>query len=76
VVHVGLLLFREACQGLGYGRETVGALEHAVAARGFTALRASVGDENTGAAAFWERMGFEPAGRLPGDVTVWEKKLG
>jgi ribosomal protein S18 acetylase RimI-like enzyme len=76
VVHVGLLLFREACQGLGYGRETVGALEHAVARGGFSAIRASVGDENEGAAAFWERMGFESAGRLRDGVTVYEKRVG
>jgi ribosomal protein S18 acetylase RimI-like enzyme len=75
VVHVGLLLFREACQGLGYGRETIGSLEHAAARAGFTALRCSVGDESPDATAFWERLGFEPAGRLDDGVTVYEKRV-
>lgn len=74
--HVGLLLFREACQGLGYGRETVDALERALGAAGFEALRLSVGDENPGARAFWERLGFAEVGRLGRGVTVLEKLLG
>lgn len=73
--HVVLLLFRESCQGLGYGRETTAALELALAARGYRALRLSVVDENLGAHAFWERMGFAPVGRLDGGVTVYEKVL-
>jgi ribosomal protein S18 acetylase RimI-like enzyme len=76
VIHVGLLVFREACQGLGYGRETVVALEHAAVQGGYTALRASVGDESPAAAAFWERLGFEAAGRLEDGVTVYEKRVG
>ncbi len=74
--HVGLLLFREACQGLGYGQETVASLEHALARAGFTTLRCSVGDENPGARAFWERVGFETVGRLETGVTILEKRLG
>jgi diamine N-acetyltransferase len=73
--HVGLLLFREACQGLGYGKETVASLEHALVRAGFTTLRCSVGDENPGARAFWERLGFEEVGRLEGGVSVLERRL-
>jgi len=75
VAQVVLLLFREACQGLGYGRETAQVLEAALAARGFRALRLAVVDENTGARAFWERVGYAPVGRLDGGVTVFEKPL-
>lgn len=72
VAHVGLLLLREAVQGRGLGREVVEALARALAASEFTALRASVGDENPGARAFWERLGFEPVGRIDQGVTVFE----
>ncbi len=74
--HVALLLFRESCQGLGYGKETVAALEHALARAGFTTLRCSVGDENPGALAFWERLGFAEVGRLERGVTVLERRIG
>jgi len=74
--HVGLLLFRESCQGIGHGGETVGALVHALAAAGYRAVRASVGDENPEARAFWEHQGFAEAGRLEGGVTVLERVLG
>ncbi len=73
--HIGLLLFREACQGLGYGKETNAALEHALEQAGFTTLRLSVGDENPGARAFWERLAFAEVGRLDRGVTVYEKDL-
>lgn len=75
VAHIGLLLFRESCQGIGYGEETVAALEHALRRAGFGALRASVGDENPGAQAFWERIGFAEIGRLDGGVAVYERAL-
>lgn len=74
--HVGLLLFREAAQGLGYGTETVATLEHALARAGFDTLRCSVGDENPAARAFWERLGFGEVGRLDRGVAVFEKRLG
>ena len=73
--HVGLLLFREACQGLGYGKETTAALEHALVRAGYSILRLSVGDENPGARAFWERLGFAEVGRLDRGVSVYEKRL-
>jgi RimJ/RimL family protein N-acetyltransferase len=73
--HIGLLLFREAAQGLGYGKETVGALEHDLARAGYGTLRCSVGDENPGAKAFWERLGFAEIGRLDRGITVFEKPL-
>jgi RimJ/RimL family protein N-acetyltransferase len=73
--HVGLLLFRESCQGIGYGGETVAALAHALAEAGFRAVHASVGDENPEARAFWEHAGFGEAGRLAGGVTVLERLL-
>jgi RimJ/RimL family protein N-acetyltransferase len=74
-VQIGLLLFREAAQGLGYGRETCAALEAALSAAGYRALRLSVVDENPDAKAFWERLGFWVAGRLDRNVTVYEKTL-
>ena len=75
VAHVGLLLLREAVQGLGLGREVVEGLARALARAGFAALRLSVGDENPGARAFWEGMGAEPVGRLDRGVTVYELRL-
>ena len=75
VAQVGLLLFREACQGLGYGSETTRALEAALAALGYRALRLSVVDENVDAAAFWARLEFAEIGRLDRGVTVYEKVL-
>jgi ribosomal protein S18 acetylase RimI-like enzyme len=76
VAHIALLLFREACQGLGYGKETTAALEQALSRAGYHTLRLSVGDENPEAKAFWERIGFAEVGRLDRGVTVYEKKLG
>jgi ribosomal protein S18 acetylase RimI-like enzyme len=76
VAHVALLLFRESCQGLGYGKETTAALEEALVRAGYHALRLSVGDENPEAKAFWERIGFATVGRLDRGVSVYEKKLG
>jgi RimJ/RimL family protein N-acetyltransferase len=75
-VQIGLLLFREAAQGLGYGRETCTALETALGNAGYRALRLSVVDENPEAKAFWERLGFWVAGRLDRGVTVYEKPIG
>jgi ribosomal protein S18 acetylase RimI-like enzyme len=75
VVHVALLLFRESCQGLGYGRETTAALEDAVRRAGYAAVRLSVGDENPEARSFWQRIGFAEVGRLDRGVTVYEKRL-
>jgi len=72
---VALLLFRERCQGLGYGRETTAALEETLAARGVRALRLSVVAENAGAHAFWSRLGFAAVGELDRGVTVYEKVL-
>jgi ribosomal protein S18 acetylase RimI-like enzyme len=73
---IGLLLFRESCQGLGYGKETTAAVEAALARAGYSALRLSVVDENTDAKMFWERLGFAIVGRLDRGVTVYEKVLG
>ncbi|HZZ85713.1 MAG TPA: GNAT family N-acetyltransferase [Anaeromyxobacteraceae bacterium] len=74
--HIGLLLFRESCQGLGYGKETNAAVEDALAGAGFDTLRLSVVDENADAKAFWERLGFAEVGRLDRGVTVYEKRIG
>jgi RimJ/RimL family protein N-acetyltransferase len=74
--HIGLLLFREACQGLGYGQETTAAVEATLARSGYRALRLSVVDENVEAKVFWERIGFAEVGRLDRGVTVYEKVLG
>ncbi len=72
---IGLLLFREACQGLGYGKETTAAVEAALARAGYRALRLSVVDENVEAKLFWERLSFAIVGRLDRGVTVYEKVL-
>jgi ribosomal protein S18 acetylase RimI-like enzyme len=72
---IGLLLFREACQGLGYGKETTAAVEAALSRLGYRALRLSVVDENVEAKLFWERLGFAIVGRLDRGVTVYEKTL-
>jgi RimJ/RimL family protein N-acetyltransferase len=74
--HIGLLLFREAFQGLGYGRETTAAVEEALARSGYQTLRLSVVDENVEAKLFWQRIGFAEVGRLDRGVTVYEKVLG
>ena len=74
--HVGLLLFRESCQGIGYGGETVATLVHALSEAGYHAVRATVGDENPEARDFWEHEGFAEVGRLEGGVTVLERILG
>jgi ribosomal protein S18 acetylase RimI-like enzyme len=74
--HIGLLLFRESCQGLGYGKETTTALEAELRRAGCRALRLSVTDENVEAKLFWERLGFAIVGRLDRGVTVYEKLLG
>ena len=76
IAHVALLLFRESCQGLGYGKETTAALEDALVRCGYRTLRLSVGDENPEARAFWERIGFAEVGRLDRGVAVFEKALG
>ena len=73
--HIGLLLFRESCQGMGYGKETAAAVEAALARAGYRALRLSVTDENHDAHAFWARVGFAEVGRLDRGVTVYEKSL-
>ncbi len=74
--HVGLLLLAERHQGQGLGAEATLALERSLAEAGYGLLRLAVGDENPGAHAFWERLGFAPVGRLDGGVTVYEKPLG
>ena len=76
VAHIALLLFRESCQGLGYGRETVSALEHALGRAEFGAVRLSVGDENPDAKAFWRHLGYAEVARLDRGVTLYEKRLG
>jgi RimJ/RimL family protein N-acetyltransferase len=73
--HIGLLLVRQACQGMGFGKEATAALESALRRCGYRTLRLSVGDENPGARAFWEHIGFAEAGRLDRGVTVYEKPL-
>jgi len=73
--HIGLLLLRDAWQGMGYGREVASALERSLGRAGFRALRLAVTDENVGARLFWERIGFAEVGRLDGGVTLYEKPL-
>ena len=75
VAHIGLLLFRQSCQGMGYGKETTAAVEAGLVRSGYRALRLSVTDENDDAHAFWTRLGFAAVGRLERGVTVYEKSL-
>lgn len=48
-----------ATQGSGFGRSLVQELERRFVARGITELRLEVWSDNTGAAAFWDSMGWE-----------------
>ncbi|MGA8890741.1 MAG: GNAT family N-acetyltransferase [Anaeromyxobacteraceae bacterium] len=73
--HVRLLLLRESLHGRGLGREAAHGLEVALRSDGFQALRLSVTGENTGARAFWERIGFAPVERLAAGDTLHEKIL-
>lgn len=73
---MGVLALRPEARGRGLWWELVEALADALRAEGFGALRASVGDENPAARAFWERVGFAEAGRIAGGVTVLERAIG
>jgi len=72
---IGLLLFREDCQGQGYGTETTTALEAALKGAGYRALRVAVLDGNEEATLFWECLAFFSVGRLDHVATVYEKVL-
>jgi ribosomal protein S18 acetylase RimI-like enzyme len=76
VAHVGVLALRPEARGRGLGGALVEALTAALRAEGLSALRASVGDENPAARAFWERAGFGEVGRLEGGVCVLERAIG
>ncbi len=76
VAHVGVLALRPEARGRGLGGDLVEALCSALQAEGFGALRASVGDENPGARAFWESVGFAEVGRIEGGVRVMERVIG
>ena len=75
IAHVSLLLFRESCQGLGYGKEICAALEDALVRCGYRTVRAAVGDENPEARAFWERIGYAEVGRLDRGVAILERPI-
>lgn len=75
VAHVGVLALRPEARGHGLGRELVDALAASLRDEGFAALRASVGDENPDARAFWEQVGFGEVGRLDDGVSVLERTL-
>jgi ribosomal protein S18 acetylase RimI-like enzyme len=75
IAHVSLLLFRESCQGLGYGKEISAAVEDALVRCGYRTVRAAVGDENPEARAFWERIGYGEVGRLERGVAILEKTI-
>ncbi|MBT0993654.1 GNAT family N-acetyltransferase [Cellulomonas sp. DKR-3] len=46
-------------QGQGWGRRLIGTLAEALRARGVTGVHLGVDDRNTGAQAFYARLGFE-----------------
>jgi RimJ/RimL family protein N-acetyltransferase len=72
---IGLLLFREADQGMGYGTEAVLSLEAALLGLRYRALRIAVLDTNDTAGLFWEGLDFFPVGRLDRAATIYEKVL-
>ncbi|QAY75087.1 N-acetyltransferase [Agromyces protaetiae] len=54
-LHIDLL---PELQGLGFGRKLIDTMRAALAARGVPALHLGVDPRNTGARAFYERLGF------------------
>jgi ribosomal protein S18 acetylase RimI-like enzyme len=73
--HVVLLLIRESLQGMGLGAELLRAAEARLAETGRGLVTLAVGDENPGARAFWERMGYGAAARVDRGLTLLEKRL-
>jgi len=81
---VGLLLFDERWQGLGYGRRSIEWLERrALEHEGVTRIRLGVVARNTGALGFWASMGYVETGEVKpwsegtveSEVVVFEKAL-
>ncbi|SDE69831.1 Ribosomal protein S18 acetylase RimI [Auraticoccus monumenti] len=58
-----MLAVHEAWQSLGVGTRLVRALEQAAAQHGRTSVQLSVEDDNPGAAALYERLGYREVGR-------------
>lgn len=56
-LHIDLL---PELQGQGWGRRLIDTLADALRARGVTGLHLATGTENTGAVAFYTRLGFTP----------------
>lgn len=63
--HLHIDLLPEA-QGHGWGRRLIDTLIGALQAGGVTGLHLVASDANTGALAFYERLGFEPLESHPG----------
>ena len=62
-LHIDLL---PELQGQGWGRRLIDTLSEALRARGVTGLHLATGTENTGAIAFYTRIGFAPLASHPG----------
>lgn len=58
-------------QGLGIGSALVGAAERRITARGVNTARVGVEDDNPGARALYERLGYTDSGRRPAS---WESE--
>lgn len=64
--HLHIDLLPEA-QGAGWGRALMGELLLALRAAGVPGVQLGVGDDNTGAQAFYRRLGFAPLPSTPDD---------
>jgi GNAT superfamily N-acetyltransferase len=64
--HLHIDLLPEA-QGAGWGRALIDELLRALRAAGVPGVQLGVGEDNTGAQAFYRRLGFAPLPSTPGD---------
>jgi diamine N-acetyltransferase len=63
-LYVSQLFLRPRWQGIGLGREVMGALEARAAGAGVRELRLGVDPNNWGALRFWVRLGYDGIARL------------
>lgn len=80
VAFLGLLLFGNRYQGLGYGVVAISHIKALACSWGCTRLRVAVIDRNVRALRFWQREGFKEIYRKPtteftGDAIVLQSPL-